>query len=446
MRGEKAIKTRGQVLTGLFLIGLLGAICGALIAHTFDGEGAVWRGALLAGAYFVAGETLTTLWRGPAEVKPLAHRLIISVLMGAALGGLLGLLLDDPITLGLLVGLAVGAATFGPRKFILGLVTGFGLGVGAAVFFGSPNPALLAGVIVLTYRLLLLLIFPGTQAVQFMAEWIEPGQAPYVVPFEAQTRRIGGDYMQALAANVSGTYQRNQPDIGIVETMDDLRGPHFDPAQVHPLVREFYEHTSRFKLSIIPEWNRLVQPLFFLFKTLVARPVNQMNLPFNIKEAQRGVVSAIDTIEYDPTGAGHIQTLRGWVRTFQATGQVIYVGIYTVVRHQDVGYVSVGFPLPEANLTATLLPYNDGDGGFLLKTHGTGVNFSGHYLTFIDAAPAGDEERLTILELPTLAEEIAVSVQDGALKTEHRFYLGGMLFLTLHYVIERRANGSTNAP
>jgi hypothetical protein len=32
------------------------------------------------------------------------------------------------------------------------------------------------------------------------------------------------------------------------------------------------------------------------------------------------------------------------------------VGIYTTYGHHDHGYVSVGFPLPQASFTATLLP------------------------------------------------------------------------------------------
>ena len=45
---------------------------------------------------------------------------------------------------------------------------------------------------------------------------------------------------------------------------------------------------------------------------------------------------------------------RGWIRTFADSGKPIYVGIYTTYRHEGRGYVSVGFPLPQASFTATL--------------------------------------------------------------------------------------------
>ena len=125
--------------------------------------------------------------------------------------------------------------------------------------------------------------------------------------------------------------------------------------------------------------------------------------------------------------------LRGWVRAFEATGEAIYVGVYTTFRHDGVGYVSVGFPLPDGNFTATLLPYNLRQGDFVLKTRDTGTPYPGHYLSSIDAA----HDELTVLKMPTFDEEIEVYVHDGQLRTDHRFYLSGFNFLTLHYTMER---------
>ena len=113
------------------------------------------------------------------------------------------------------------------------------------------------------------------------------------------------------------------------------------------------------------------------------------------------------------------------------------LGIYTIVRQQETGYVSVGFPLPESNFTATLLPYNNGS-NFILKTQDTGSEFPGHYLTDID----DEDGSLTILKLPTMGEKIDVYVRDGRLKTDHSFYFGGFKFLTLFYSMERKPEAS----
>jgi hypothetical protein len=198
---------------------------------------------------------------------------------------------------------------------------------------------------------------------------------------------------------------------------------------VHPLIREFYEHTSRFGLSIVPEWRRWMKPAYEIFKRLVAQPLGQAAIPSNIEEAQRGMVSTIDTIDLD--GDEQID-IRGWIRTFADTGKPIYVGIYTSFRHEDRGYVSVGFPIPSANFTATLEPRNTGQHDLLLTSR-SDLAFPGHYLSSVDS----DRDALTVLKLISFEEQILVCVDGGELKTEHSFSLAGQRFLTLHYEIDR---------
>ena len=137
-------------------------------------------------------------------------------------------------------------------------------------------------------------------------------------------------------------------DVGIVASLDELAGPDFDPAAVDPRVREFYEHTTRFTLDIVPEWRPWVRPGYLLYRTLVARPLGQASVPMNQREAQRGVRSRIDTITCRRGDAGSV--VRGWIRSFADTDEPIYVGIYTTYRHDGRGYVSVGFPRPAGQL------------------------------------------------------------------------------------------------
>ena len=170
-----------------------------------------------------------------------------------------------------------------------------------------------------------------------------------------------------------------------------------------------------------------MKPAYALFKATVAEPLGQATIPSNIEEAQRGMVSTIDTITLDGSDAIDI---RGWIRTYADSGQPIYVGIYTSFRHEDRGYVSVGFPIPSSNFTATLEPRNaDGDG--LLLTSRSELPFPGHYLSAVE------DGHLTVLKLLAFHEQIHVFIDDGELKTEHSFSLAGQRFLTLHYIIER---------
>ena len=294
-----------------------------------------------------------------------------------------------------------------------------------------PQPALIAAAVTVTYRVIAAIAYRGRPLVRVMAEEVPASELRYVVPFEARSRYVGADYVEQLAKVRGGTFRRNPPDVGILASLDSLDGPTFDAGRAHPLIREFYEHTSRFRLSIVPEWRRWMKPGYEIFKRLVAQPLGQAAIPSNIEEAQRGMVSTIDTIAVD--GSEEID-IRGWIRTFEDSGQPIYVGIYTTFRHEDRGYVSVGFPIPGANFTATLLPRNAGEHDFELTSRSE-LPYPGHYLSSVDS----ERDALTVLKLLYFQERIFVYVSDGELRTEHSFSLAGQRFLTLHYEIERLA-------
>ena len=250
---------------------------------------------------------------------------------------------------------------------------------------------------------------------------------PFVVPLEARSRYVGVDYVRSLADVLGGAYVRDAADAGIVASLDHLAGPDFEPAAVDHRVREFYQHTTRFALDIVPEWRTWVRPGYLLYSSLVAHPLGQANVPMNQRQALRGMRSRIDTIDVD---RDEIVDVRGWIRSFAATGEPIYVGIYTTYRHEDRGYVSVGFPLPLSSFTATLSPRARSDGGLTLTSRSP-LPHTGHYLTYIDPGSRG----LTTLEVPGFSEELDIYADDGELRSDHAFWLFGLPFLTLRYHI-----------
>jgi hypothetical protein len=412
--------------------GLYGALLGALIGASYEGSDSTIAGALVCGLIVGLGEAITDATRARGRAKPLAWRVFANVLAGAGAGALFELAVPEIslFILGLVLGALSGLMGLSRSRLFVGVATGAVLGFLAQSAYPEMNAAVLGGAIVLVCRAAGAVLLDEQEPLQVVGEQVPQSEARMVVPFDANTQYVGAAYFEDLARTESGGFQRNAPGAGIVESLDCLRGPHFDPQTVNPLIREFYEHTTRFKLNIVPEWKRRMVPLFWLFKRGLAQRIGQANLPFDVEEAQRGVVSYIDTIDFD---CDDIIDRRGWVRAFEATGEAIYVGVYTTFRHDGVGYVSVGFPLPGANFTATLLPYRLRQGDFLLKTRDTGTPYPGHYLSFIDA----DTGELTVLKMPTFDEEIEVFVHGGELRTDHRFYVSAFNFLTLHYTMER---------
>jgi hypothetical protein len=425
----------GRTVDALLWGTALGASSGAVLGDAIEGVGA-GTGAVIGAALIAAAEAITSIRRGPAEPKPLWHRILSSALLMALFGWVLGLIYgpDQPVLTGIICGALVGVLGLRPAKAALGLLVGAVMGALLQALDGGVEPALVAAAVTIAYRVIAAIAYRGRPLVRVMAEEVAADELRYVVPFEARSMYVGGDYVEQLAKVRGGTFRRNPPDVGILASLDSLEGPTFQARRVHPLIREFYEHTSRFRLSIIPEWRRWMKPGYEIFKRLVAQPLGQAAIPSNIEEAQRGMVSTIDTIAVD--GQDEID-IRGWVRTFADSGKPIYVGIYTSFRHEDRGYVSVGFPIPSANFTATLLPCNAGEHDLVLTSR-TELEYPGHYLSSVDS----DRDALTVLKLLYFQELIFVYVAGSELKTDHSFYLAGQRFLTLHYEIERLAAAS----
>lgn len=346
-----------------------------------------------------------------------------------------------------------------PQKVVLGPLLGAAIGRAFATRRRPVRAAIVAATTMLTYRTVSALVFRDAQ-VSLLADRVPAEDLPFVVPREARSRYVGTGYVRALADQIGGSYVEDAPDAGIVASLDELAGPDFDPAAVDPRVREFYEHTTRFRLDIVPEWRVWVRPGYLLYRTLVARPLGQANVPMNQRETQRGIRSRIDTITFPDTptgssgsagsagsapngadGAGGANgandheavAVRGWIRSFTDTDEPIYVGIYTTYRDRERGYVSVGFPVPQGSFTATLLP-RERPGGGLVLTSRSDLEHPGHYLAYIDP----ESRELTALAVHGFAEQLDVYVDGDELRAEHAFWVFGFPFLVLHYRMFRK--------
>jgi len=409
---------------------VLGAVAGAALATGRPGGGfapvlrRVATGAAVGATVLAAGETVARARQRPGEIPALWMRIASSAAAAAPLGWAAGRA-AGPVAVGTGAGTVAGLLGIRPQKVLLGPVVGAAVGRALA---GRANAATTAAAAVLGFRMLSAAVFRDPQ-VRLLAEQVPAEQLPFVVPLEARTRYVGTGYVRDLAAALGGTYRADHPDVGIVASMDDLAGPDLDPGRVDPLVREFYEHTTRFALDIVPEWRLWVRPGYLLYRTLVARPLGQANVPANQRETLRGVRSRIDTVS-DP--AGQI-TVRGWIRSSADTDEPIYVGIYTTYRHGGRGYVSVGFPVPHGDFTATLLPLGRPDGGLTLTSRSP-LPHPGHYLAYVDP----QTRELTALAVPGFAEQLDVHVVDGQLRAEHAFALFGFPFLVLRYRVGRK--------
>lgn len=420
---------RSERAIGVAIAALVGGVAGASLAG-HRGRSAAAVGSVVGAAGLAASEAVARARQRPDEIPALWQRIAFSTAIAAPAGWRAGRLTAlGPVGLGTATGAVAGAIGLRPQKVVLGPAVGAAVGLAWRAGRRPAPGAAVAASTVLAYRLISAAAFRRAQ-VRLVAERATSEELPFVVPLESRTRYVGTGYVRSLAEVTGGTYVADAHDAGIVGSLDDLAGPGFDPAAIDPRVREFYEHTTRFALDIVPEWRRWVRPGYLLYRTAVARPLGQANVPMNQRETQRGIRSRIDLIV--PEGEDR-PPVRGWIRSFADTDEPIYVGIYTTYRREDRGYVSVGFPLPQASFTATLAPVARRGGGLVLTSR-SDLDQPGHYLTFIDA----DTRALTTLEVTGFAEQLDVFVEDGEVRAEHAFSLFGLPFLVLHYRISHK--------
>jgi hypothetical protein len=431
--------------------GVLGALAGAALA-AHRGPRAALTGALGGAAGLAVVDAVARARQRPGEIPALWSRIIASGAVAAPLGWAADRFARvGPVPVATAAGAAAGALGLRPQKVLLGPVAGAAVGVGLTGLRrvgrgraglrrdglrrdGGPGRAVpgavAAAAAVVGFRMASAVLFRDPQ-LSLLAERVRAEDVPFVVPLGSQTRYVGTGYVRSLAQVLGGRYTPDVEDIGIVASLDALAGPSFDPAGIDPLVREFYEHTTRFALDIVPEWRLWVRPGYLLYRTLVARPLGQASVPMSQREAQHGVRSRIDTITGLPDGS---ETIRGWIRSAADTGEPIYVGIYTTYRREGHGYVSVGFPLPQASFTATLAPSARPGGGLILNSRSE-LDQPGHYLTYIDPGTGS----LTTVGVRGFAERLDVYVDGAGLRAEHAFWVFGFPFLVLHYRMHRKA-------
>jgi hypothetical protein len=428
-RGAQA-DWKQRVITG----GVIGGMAGAALAG-HRGARAAGVGAAAGAAVLAACEAVARARQRPGEIPPLWARIATSAALVAPPGWAVGRMTGaGPVAVGAATGTVGGLLGIRPQKVLLGPLLGAAVGGALAARRRQVPAAVTAAVTMAAYRAASALVFRDAQ-VSLLAEQVRAEDLPFVVPRESRSRYVGTGYVRELAGVLGGRYVAGAADVGIVGSVSELAGPDLDPAGIDPLVREFYEHTTRFTLDIVPQWRLWVRPGYLLYRAVVARPLGQANVPMNQRETQRGIRSRIDTISPDDSGA---VAIRGWIRSFADTDEPIYVGIYTTYRLGGRGYVSVGFPLPQASFTATLLPRARPGGGLVLTSR-SDLDQPGHYLAHTDPATG----QLTVLAVHGFGEQLDVYVQDGELRAEHAFSVFGLPFLILHYRIHRKPASPT---
>lgn len=204
-----------------------------------------------------------------------------------------------------------------------------------------------------------------------------------------------------------------------------------DAPRIRPEIRDFYEHTSGYRLEAWSEAPLPTRLFLWALTRFVSRRMDQLNFPVSSLELAGGMTSEVLPM-IDADGRRHFT---GWLRRVAASERVIYTGLYSVQR--PVGYrdpcVKVSFPVPFGSSTVFLRPEGQPDGSFKLISSGARFGEPGFY-RMVEV----DDAHWRVRYIRTLRELFHVYVdKHGALRTDHTVRFLGLTPLRLHYKLER---------
>ena len=244
---------------------------------------------------------------------------------------------------------------------------------------------------------------------------------------------VGDGWLTEEAARYGGQAHED-PDAGLMASMAALDGPGFTAAHLAAPIRDFYEHTARWRMEVWTEWAPMFWPGGELISRLFGTRVQQLALPTRPLAVSRGMTSQI-TVLTDSTGE---QRAAGWLRRLRATDSYVYSGCYTHTLLPGAARpsVHVSFPLQDGNVQVFLRPEIDTDGSLWLRSPGGRFGADGCYVVVLDGGR-------TYAAMVPLRETFHVFVDDeGILRTDHELRLGTARVTRLRYKLEPGAGAS----
>lgn len=238
-------------------------------------------------------------------------------------------------------------------------------------------------------------------------------------------QRIGDAWLDAAAAAHGGAVREHLEDAGLLADMAALDGPVFRASDLRREIRDFYEHTSNWRMEVWTQWNPLFQPGGELVSRLFGRRVQQLALPTRPLDVAHGMDSRVAIIE---SHDGR-QRAAAWSRTLRSTGECVYSGCYStrLLPGTSQPSVHVAFPLEAGNVQVFLQPTVLPGGALELRSPTGRFGENGAYVVVEDAG------RTHAARAP-IHETFRIYVDsERVLRTDHILRLWAAPVVQLHY-------------
>jgi hypothetical protein len=235
---------------------------------------------------------------------------------------------------------------------------------------------------------------------------------------------VGDSWLVAAGAAHGGTVSESASG-GLLADMSHLDGPGFQAVNLRPEIRDFYEHTARWRMEVWTEWSPVFQPGGELISRLFGRRVQQLALPTRPLAVAHGMDSRVAVI----LGPDGDQRAAAWLRTLRSTGEYVYSGCYStqLLPGKRQPSVHVAFPLQAGNVQVFLRPRAEPDGSLRLSSPPGPFGDNGAYVV------VEDRGGFHAARAP-IHESFRVYVDgEGVLRTDHALCLWSATVVRLHY-------------
>ncbi|AXK33833.1 hypothetical protein DVA86_15370 [Streptomyces armeniacus] len=242
------------------------------------------------------------------------------------------------------------------------------------------------------------------------------------------TQTIGDGWLRAAAAARGGTVREDDGG-GLLADMSSLDGPDFKASALRPEIRDFYEHTSDWRMEVWAQWSALFRPGGELVSRFFGRRVQQLALPMRPLDVAHGMDSRVATI----VGPDGEQLAAGWMRKLRATGEYVYSGCYAprTLPHSPQPSVHVAFPLEAGNVQVFLRPRATRDGALELTSPAGAFGDNGAYVV------VAHDGRAHAARVPIHETFRVYTDSEGTLRTDHVLRLWSATAVRLHYKLTR---------
>ena len=255
------------------------------------------------------------------------------------------------------------------------------------------------------------------------------GDHPWLLGPTGGAQVVADEWLLSEAERLGGTVVEGG---GLLDDLDRLTGPGFDPTRLASAIVDFYERTAEWRLEAWSQWSPVAWPFGWMLSSLFAQRLQQLSLPLRPLDVAQGMDSRVLAVKA-PDGA---QLGAAWLRRLRSTGQNVYSGWYGIAQlpRTDRPSIRVMFPLPNGSISVFLRPEVRDDGSLLLTSPLGVFGDDGAYLIVVHP----DRRSASVRRVP-LAERFLVWVdEEGTLRTDHALNLWQLPVLRFHYRLERR--------